>query len=92
MIEKGKRLIVGKLCIIQLIEADLQLLIRILVNNRNKFKIEIDQQIVKSNYGSRLDYSIEDAILEKQLVFDNSIVIRQYNMYNMTNLQSYYNR
>ena len=76
MIEKGKGPIVGKLCFIQLIEADLQLLIRILVNNRNKFKIEADQQIVKSNYDSRPDYLIEDIILEKQLVLDNSKVIR----------------
>ena len=48
-----------------MIETDLQLLMRILVNNKNKFKIEIDYQTAKSNYGSRLDYSINDTILEE---------------------------
>ena len=92
MIEKGKGPIVGKLRTIQLIEVDLQLLMRILVNNRNKFKIEIYHRIVKSNYGSRLDYSIDDTILDKRLVFDNSIIIGKYNTYNMTDLQLCYDR
>jgi len=38
-IEKGKGPVLGKLRTIQLIEADLQLVMRILVNNRNKNKI-----------------------------------------------------
>ena len=86
MIKKGKGLIVGKLQTIQLIEADLQLLMRILVNNRNKFKIETDYRIVKSNYRSRLNYSIDNAILEKRLVFNNSMIIGKYSIYNMADL------
>ena len=65
IIEKGKGLVLGKLRTIQLIEADLQLVMRILVNNRNKHRIERDSRISKSNYGSMPRYSIDDAILEK---------------------------
>ena len=64
-IEKGKGPVLGKLRTIQLIEADLQLVMRILVNNRNKYRIERDSRIAKSNYGSSPRYSIDDAILEK---------------------------
>ena len=37
-------------------------------------KIENDNRISKSNYWSRLGYSIEDIILEKGLIFDNSTI------------------
>ena len=49
MLEKGKGLVLSKLHIIQLIEADLQLIIRIYTNMRNKYKIK-DYQISKSNF------------------------------------------
>jgi len=65
MIEKGKGPVLGKLRTIQLIEADLQLLMRIFINDQNKGSIETDERISKSNYGSRPGYSIQDAILEK---------------------------
>ena len=41
---------------------------RIIVNQRNKGKIESDPRIAKSNYGLRPKYSIKDAILKKRLV------------------------
>ena len=53
MIEKGKGPVLGKVRIIQLIEADLQLLMRIFVNTRNKGSVEVDERTYKSNYGSR---------------------------------------
>ena len=62
------------------------------MNNRNKYKTEADHRIAKSNYGSRLNYLIEDAILEKRLIYNNSIVIGKYNIHNMTDLQSCYDR
>ena len=65
---------------------------RILVNIRNKFKIETDYWIVKSNYRSRLDYSINDIILEKRLVFDNSMIIGEHNICNIIDLQLCYDR
>ena len=90
MTEKGKGLIMGKLYNIQLIEADLQLLMRILVNNRNKNKIESDYRIAKSNYGSRPNYSIEDTILEKRLAYYNSLLAGKQNTNNMIDLQLCY--
>ena len=86
MIEKEKGPMLGKLRIIQLIEADLQLLMRIFVNTRNKGSIEADERISKSNYGSRPGYSIQDAILEKILVFDISLVAGRHNVYVLTDL------
>ena len=65
MIEKGKGPVIGKLRIIQLIEADLQMIMGIYVNNWNKHKIKSDPRISKANYGSWPNYSIEIAILEK---------------------------
>ena len=91
-IEKGKGPVLGKLRTIQLIKADLQLLMRFFVNTRNKSSIETDERISKSNYGSRPGYSIQDAILEKKLVFDNSLVTGQHSIYAMTDLQAAYDR
>ena len=82
----------GKLRTIELIEADIQVLMRIIVNQRNEGNIESDPRISKSNYRLRLKYSIEDAILEKRLVYDNSLLSRKYIIYNMTDLESCYNR
>ena len=74
MLEKGKGLVVDKLRAIQLIEVDLQLLIRILINARNKLSIESDNRVLKYNYGLRVNYSIENVILEKRLWYDNSLL------------------
>ena len=63
MLEKGKGLVLSKLHIIQLIEADLQLIIRIYTNMRNKYKIK-DYQTSKSNFISWLNYSIDIAIFK----------------------------
>ena len=92
MIEKGKGLMINKLQIIQLIEGDLQILTRIFINIRNKSRIESDNRISKCNYGLRVNYFIENAILEKQLVYDNSILIGNITIHNMTDLKSYYDR
>ena len=63
MIEKGKGPILRKHRTIQLIEADLQLIMMIVVNIRNKGNIEVDDKSSKSNYGSRPGHSIGDAML-----------------------------
>ena len=67
MLKKGKGPVVDKLCKIQLIEADLQLLMRILINMRNKSSIESDNRVLKCIYGLRANYLIKNAILEKRL-------------------------
>ena len=58
----------------------------IFVNIRNKGNIESEERVSKSNYGSRPKHSIEDAILEKILVFDNSLVKGNHTIYTMTDL------
>ena len=52
ILEKGKGPIIGKLRTIQLIEADLQILMRIFIGGRNDENIEIDSRLSKFNYGS----------------------------------------
>ena len=63
MIEKGKEPVLGKLRTIELIEADIQILMRIIVNQRNKGKIESSLRITKSNYRLRLKYFIKDVMI-----------------------------
>ena len=82
----------GKLRTIQLIEADVQLLMRILINQRNKFKIEKDSRVTKCNYRLRPHYSIEDIILEKKITHNNSLLNRNIIIYNIIDLKSYYDR
>ena len=53
MLDKGKGLVLEKLQTIKLIEADLQLIIRILLGSRNKNEIENDKRISKDNYRLR---------------------------------------
>ena len=86
MTEKRKDPVLRYLRIIQLIEADIQYLMRILVIIRNKFRIEKDNRVSKSNYKSRPHYSIENAILEKRLVCNCSLLIGNYNIYNIIDL------
>ena len=91
MINKGKGLVVRKLRTIQLIEVDLQLVMRIAFN-QNKYSIERDKRVSKNNFGSRPDYSIESAILYKRLVYDNSKLTNEVIVYNMTDLEACYDR
>ena len=74
MLEKGKGMVLGKLQIITLIEADMQNVMRIFLNDRDEEIIETDERFSKANYGSRKNYSIKTAMLEKQLTFDNSLI------------------
>ena len=66
-LEEGKWLILCKLPTKQLIEVDLQLLMRMFVGGRTESAIEIAQRTSKFNYGSRANYSIENAILENPI-------------------------
>ena len=92
MLGKGKGMVLGKLRIITLIEADMQNIMRIFLNDGDEEKIETDKRFSKANYGSRKNYSIELAILEKRLIFDNSLLINKVNVYAMTDLESCYDR
>jgi len=92
IIKKGKGPVVRKLRMIQLIEVDIQILMRIVINKRNKGRIEVDLRISKCNYGSRSRYSIKNAILEKRIIYDHSMLKENTIIHNITNLQTYYNR
>ena len=92
MLDKGKGPILGKLRIIQLIEADLQLIIRIFLGSRNKKAIEGDKRILKYNYGLRQGYSIEEVILEKRLIYDISRMNKELTAYIITDLEVYCDR
>ena len=58
ILEKGKGPIIGKLRMIQLYEADQQILMRLFLGGREDNAIEKDYRISKFNYGSRSNYSI----------------------------------
>jgi len=92
MLNKGKGMILGKLRTITLIEADIQYIMRIVLNDGETERIENDERFSKSNYGSRKNYAIESALLEKRLVFDNSIITCKKNIYHLTDLKSCYDR
>ena len=86
MIEKGKGLKLGKLRTIQLIEADMQLLIRVFMSLQNQGQIEKDLRLSKCNYGSQKTYSIENAILKKRLIYDSSRLSGETIVHNLTDL------
>jgi len=92
ILEKGKGPVIGKLRTIQLIEADLQLLMRIFIGSRNNKNIELDERLSKYNYGSRSGYSIEDAILEKRLMYDVAVRSGEPMMHNISDLKACYDR
>ena len=66
MIEKGKGDKMNKFRVMQIIEADLQLLMRIFLRLRIEENYEDDKRMSKHNYGSRKFYSIESLLLEKR--------------------------
>ena len=91
-LEKGKGPIVGKLRNITLIEGDMQIGMRIALNSKGQELIENDQRFSKANFGSRKNYSINTAILQKRLILDNSLLTTKHTIYTMTDLQSCYDR
>jgi len=92
MIEKGYGPVIDKLCIIQLIEADLQLLMRIFIELKCKKYLEKDKRLSKANYSSWKNYSIEMAILEKQLICNSYLLQLTLVIHNLIDSQSYCNR
>ena len=63
---------------------------RIFLIIRNIGKIEYDKCLSKFNYGSRKTYTIEEVLLEKRLIYDNSLLSRKQTIHNMTDLQVCY--
>lgn len=73
-IEKGMGPLLGKLRNLQLIKGDLQIMMRMFLSAEETQTIENDDRFSKANYGSRRNYSVETATLEKRLVFDHSMM------------------
>ena len=90
ILEKGKGPVIGKLRNITLIEGDYQIGMRISLNADAEELIENDDRFSKSNFGSRKNYAIMTAILQKRLIFDNSLVNMKHNIYILTDLKSCY--
>ena len=90
-IEKGKGPLLGKLRNLQLIEGDLQIMMRMFLSIDEEELIEKDPRFSKANYGSRKNYLIETAILEKRIIFDYSILNMQNTIYTFTDLKACYN-
>ena len=90
ILEKEKEPILGKLRTIQLIEADLQLIIRIFIRERNDENVAIDKRISKYNRGSRRYYSIDILILEKRLMHNATIRNSQLTIYTTCELKACY--
>lgn len=88
MIGKGKGMVLGKLRIIASIEADLQHIMRTHLGDEDQELIENDNRFSKANCGSRRNYSIETALLEKRLIFDNSMILGKETICAITDLQA----
>ena len=58
----------------------------------HKGSIESDERVSKSNHGSSLWHLIEDTILDKILVFDNSVETENHEIYAITDLQACFYR
>ena len=92
ILNKGKGMVLGKLRTITLIEVNLQHVMRMCLNDDEEELIEEDERMSKSNYGSRKNYSIENAILEKRLVMDKSLISCKKTTCHLTDLKSCYDR
>ena len=92
ILDKGKGPVLGKLRTIQLIEADLQLIMRIFLGLRYNKRLEEDTRVSKFNFRSRKGYSINKVILEKSLIYNTSMWTRKPTVHVVTNLQACYDR
>ena len=92
MLKKGKGLILGKLRIIEIIKGDLQIIVRMYVGSRNDDNIKNDERLSKFNFGSRKQYSIESALLEKRLLYDTSKYNNEPTIHLLSDLEACYNR
>ena len=91
-LEKGKGPRLDKLRIIQLIEGDLQLLMRICVSNRTTEYAEQSNRLSTANYGNRKGYDINTAILEKRLIHDTSAYQKYPTIHYTDDRQACYDR
>ena len=91
-IKKGKGNKINKLRVIQTIDADLQLTMRIFLGSRIAENYENDDRMSNHDYGSRKGHSIESASLEERLMFDLPKKIEKPNAHTMSDLEVCYDR
>ena len=65
---------------------------RIFIGYRIDDALEKNKWILKYNFSSRNEYSIDKAILEKRLLYNTSMFTRSNTVYTITNLEAYYDR
>ena len=92
MLEKEKGALLGKLRVIELIEGDLQIIIRIYVGLRNDGNIRGDNRLSTFNFGYRKQYSIESALLKKRLIYDTSKYNNEPIIHLLSDLEACYDR
>jgi len=63
---------------------------RIYIGSRNNEKIELDERLSQFNYGSRSNYSIEMAILEKRLMYNVAVRDGKPIIHNILDLKACY--
>ena len=78
--------------ILEMIEADLQLVMRTFLGARMNEKVELDNRVSKCNYGSRKGCSIENSLSEKILTFDHAKKTEELNVHDMSDLEAFYDR
>jgi len=70
----------------------MQIGIRIHLNSDEEELIENDSRFSTANFESRKNYTITTTILQKRLIFDNSLVTMKHNIYALTDLKLCYDR
>ena len=65
---------------------------RISLHSGKQELIEDDHRFSKANYGSRKNFAITSAILQKRLIMDNSLISMKPTVYALTDLKSCYDR
>ena len=73
-------------------EVDLQLLMRIYIEDRNNENIEKDKRSSQFNCRSRRHYLIDTTILEKILMHDAAVSDRNLMTHNSSDLKACYDR
>lgn len=92
MLEKGKDNVLGKLHTIQIVEGDLQLLMRVLITLRNSERAERSDRLSCFNFGNRRNYDIQTAILEKQVIKDTANTLHLPIIHYLDDRQACYDR
>ena len=59
---------------------------------RNQNIMEGDNRLSEFNFRSRQNYSINEVLIEKRLIYDSSMIIEEKSVYIVTDLSTYYDR